>query len=143
MDWSEWYGLGDQTKWTPLYKLYGIYQIRITTPQAEPFRIPRIGGIDEEGILYIGRSGYRTSKSNRSLGQRLGEFVSGNHSGAYTYSLATSGFAQRPGFAERNLWFRTVTLDDEAIQNAEQSAIREYFERFLELPPYNGAFPGR
>jgi hypothetical protein len=48
-----------------------------------------------------------------------------------------------PGFCDHRLWASIMVLPDEAIKKGEESAIRTYFNRFLELPPYNGAFPGR
>jgi hypothetical protein len=141
MEWQEWFELVETTAWP--YELYGIYRVRITNPEGIPIPISRIGGIDPDGIMNIGRSGFRTSKTNRSLGQRLREFWYGNHSGAYTYGLALNALSRLPSFAGHRLWASIVLLSDDEIQHAEVAAIRQYFDRFQELPPYNGAFPGR
>jgi hypothetical protein len=141
MKWQGWFELVEATAWP--YELYGIYRVRITNPEGMPITIPRIGGTDPDGILNIGRSGFRTKKTNRSLGQRLWEFWYGNHSGSYTYGLALSALSRLPAFADHRLWASIVSLPDDEILQAEVTAIRQYFDRFLELPPYNGAFPGR
>lgn len=144
MRWRAWFELGEQVEWGPLYSLHGIYRVRATTPDGQPISIPRIGGTDPEGILNIGRSGVRTRKTNRSLGQRLWEFAArGRHSGAYTYSLATERLSLLPAFTGHRIWASVVILPDEEILQAEQNALHAYFARYCELPPYNAAFPGR
>jgi hypothetical protein len=141
MDWQEWFELCNETVWP---QSYGIYRIRITSREGIPIAIARLGGVDPDGILDIGWSGHRTAKSDRSLGQRLWEFWQGrNHSAAYTYGLALVMMSEMPTFRGHRLWASIVVLADEAIKKGEQDAIRAYFNRFLELPPYNGAFPGR
>jgi len=141
MEWQHWFEIIETAIWP--YTLYGIYRVRVTSAEGVPIPIPRIGGTDPVGILNIGRSGYRTSKTNRSLGQRLREFWQGNHSSAYSCGLAARTLSLLPAFAGHRLWASVVLLADEDIQQAEASALREYFDRFLELPPYNAAFPGR
>lgn len=141
MQWQDWFELCEETVWP--YSLYGIYRVRSANSDGVPVPIPRIGGTDADGILNIGRSGYTTAKTDRSLGQRLWEFWYGRHSGAYTYYLTVQGLAQLPPFAGHKLWASIVVLPEVEIAQAEQSALHEYFQRFLELPPYNAAFPGR
>jgi hypothetical protein len=141
MDWQEWFELCAETVWP---SSYGIYRIRMTTQDGTPILIARLGGVDPDGVLDIGRSGLRTAKSDRSLGRRLWEFWQGrNHSAAYTYGLARVLMAEMPRFCGHRLWASVLELADEAIEQAERDAIRAYFDRFLELPPYNAAFPGR
>ncbi len=141
MNWQDWFELCGTTVWP---RSYGIYRIRISNREGVPIEISRLGGLDSDGILDIGRSGLRTAKSDRSLGQRLWEFWQGrNHSAAYTFGLARALMSGMPLFQGHRLWASIVVLADEAIKKAEEDAIREYFDRFLELPPYNGAFPGR
>ena len=80
MEWQDWFELGEETDWPS--GVYGIYRVRVTNPQGAPIPIPRIGGVDPDGILNIGRSGFTTSKTDRSLGRRLWEFWRVAHSGA-------------------------------------------------------------
>ncbi len=106
--------------------------------------IHRIGGTDPDGILSIGRSGLRTAKTSRTLGKRLREFWKGYHSEAYTFGLARAKLGRLPQFLGFHLWASIVSLDDDReIAKTEIHAMRRYFDRFLELPPFNGAFPGR
>ncbi len=84
----------DSSKWFAIYwasefeqDKFGVYQIRIVDGDNKPIPIPRIGGTDPDGIIYIGRSGYKSHKADRSLAKRISEFERGPHSGGETYDL--------------------------------------------------------
>ncbi len=125
---------------------HGIYRVHIAHPSGGPIPIPRIGGVDSDGILYIGRSGVTTNKSDCSLRSRLrNDFLRpyGSHSGDWTYRKACAILNDHPLFRDHCIWASVIVLKDNVIDRAERAAIRAYFERFGELPPCNSAFPGK
>jgi hypothetical protein len=141
---------GRWTSWKPLDEGYfqaedscGIYEIRIVDGDGTAIPVPRMGGIDPVGILYIGKSGVTTAKSPRTLAKRLGEFFwSGRpHSGGETFDQMVPLLRRRLG--KFQLQYRVVRLHDEAIDTQEKRQIRRYFQKYCELPPGNSAFPGK
>jgi len=141
MAWQPWFDMKNIPNES--YSKHGIYRIRLSTPEGKAIGVPRIGGVDDDGILSIGRSGFRSAKTNRSLGTRLWEFLHKAHSSAYTYGLATKSLVLLPAFAGHCLWASIQEIPDDEIAVVEAKALRKYFDQYLELPPYNGAFPGR
>ena len=149
--WSEWKYIPSRPrprgKYPRLYEhAYGIYQIRAADVAGKPIPIPRMGSVDEEGILYIGRSGYKDRSPSRTLAVRLKEFEQVDHSGAQTYFLAEcTGCLNQGIYKKHKLQCRVMYLsgDKEEIDKKEIGAIGQYFCRFGELPPCNSSFPGK
>jgi len=141
---------------------FGIYQIRLVDERRQSIPVQRIGGIDEEGVIYIGRSGY---KESRPLAQRIWEFQYEKHSGASTYALMKKalGDSQRHGWSDHRLQYRSLHLKPGAItesgvsedallrefifkrkiEKSEADALASYFADYGELPPCNSSFPGK
>lgn len=121
----------------------GIYEIRIVDGDDTAIRVPRIGGLDLVGILYIGKSGVSTARSPRTLAKRLGEFYwSGRpHSGGETLDQMVPRLRRRLG--KFQLQYRVMRLHDQDIEAQEKRQIRRYFRKYCELPPCNSAFPGK
>ncbi len=115
----------------------GVYQIRLVTSQGEVIPIPRLRGIDKEGKYYIGRSGHSDSKTNRSFGARLKEFLYGGHSGGNLYSMVEDRLREAQHLKNHKLQYRVTILSDEYIEQTEALLIRFYLEKFGELPPGN------
>ena len=141
MDWGPWFELSDKTTWPTGC---GIYRVRFTDDSGAPLPIERIGGTDAEAIVYIGRSGVSTARSDRGLATRLSEFYNrGSHSGGWTYRQAVSVLEELGRFTGHHLQASVVELADDAIERAEKQALRDYFNVFGELPPFNSSFLGK
>jgi len=140
---------------------FGIYQIRMVDKVGRPIPISRIVGIDEEGVIYIGRSG---PKKPRTLAQRIREFQKGAHSGAKTYRLMNENCESfKHLYSSHRLQYRAMHLQaSEDITNIikqkealigedfsyrtkielmEGVAVINYVNRYGELPPCNSSFP--
>ncbi len=78
--WREWQDIENAKKKES--DCYGVYQIRIIDNNRRPIPIPRIGGVDKEGIIYIGKA-----EPKHPLGHRIDDFLAGRHSGSGTYDL--------------------------------------------------------
>ena len=142
-NWADWVSIETAKSKRGPFNHLGIYQIRAVTPAGESIPIHRLVGIDSSGILYIGRSGYN---SNRSIANRIGEFVrqqhSGRqkHSGGVTYARAKPILERAPQFSGHHLQVRAKLLSTkEDIDLAEAKALDEYFSEHAELPPCNSA----
>lgn len=121
---------------------YGIYRIRVVDSFKRPIPIPRMAAVDKEGVIYIGRSGYRRQKTGRTVNVRLGEFVGKDqHSGGITYSLAMRTLKHIRRFKSHGLQASARIVSDQMIDALEERELKKYFERFGELPPCNSAMP--
>lgn len=140
MKWGPWFALNDATPWN---SRWGVYRIRLVDGEA-PISVPRIVAPDPDGIIYIGRSGYSTARTDRCLGQRLWEFYShGSHSGAGTWWQAKRLLDAAARWPRRSLEASVIELADSDIDSTECAAVRAYFDVYGELPPCNSAFPGK
>jgi len=141
LSWGPWTPLTDETPWN---SKWGIYRVRMVSASGGPVSLPRLTAVDPAGLLYIGRSGDSTAKTDRSLGRRVWEFYShGSHSGAGTWWQTKRALDAAELWAGRTLAVAVVELPDAEIDEAECRALRAYFDRFAELPPCNSAFPGK
>lgn len=140
-DWSSWQDIKSaKTKGGNLND-FGIYEIRVVNRNKEAIPIFRFVGCDSQGLIYIGRSGYRWQKTGRTIANRIKEFVQQQHSGGTTYARAHKVLIGQSEFSGHRLEARGKILPDEEIKKAEKNAIDEYFSMHAELPPCNSAFP--
>ena len=155
--WDSWRDIGKARSNEGEY--FGIYEIGIADQMGRPVPISRIGGVDKEGVVYVGRSGY---KPPRTLAQRIHEFQTGRSSGAQTYMLMSDSlkYLKHP-HSEHLLRYRAmhvraedVNIDDRVIaaevkefrfskeiESEEVDALAHYFVKYGELPPCNSNFP--
>jgi hypothetical protein len=129
---------------------FGIYQIRMVSATGNPIPIRRIAGIDKEGVIYIGGSGYgkQSAKKPRTMEKRIEEFEKGPHSGGYTYRLAMEVLQNSGGcpYSAHKLQYRAARLpkaDAELVKREEVKSLAGYFAKYAELPPCNSSFPGK
>lgn len=115
---------------------YGIYKIRMVDPGGKPVPIRRFIGVDEEGIIYIGRSGFSDAKSNRSIAKKISEFWIGSHSGGETYRQAS----QRLGRHKLQVSVKFIS-GKRSIEREERHELLEYLSKYAELPPCNSSLP--
>ena len=137
--WNRWYPLEDY--FLDVADHFGIYQIRLVDGQNAPICIPRIGGADLDGIIYIGRSGFSYAKSLRTVNQRLKEFLYRAHSGGEKFEYAESKLRRSLGAFHAE--FRSMQLGDRDILSEEKRQLEQYRDIYCELPPYNGSMPRR
>jgi len=152
--WSQWQDIGNAKKDERGY--YGTYQIRIVDEiTKKPISISRIGGVDKEGIIYIGKAG-----PNNSLGSRIDSFFEGRHSGSGTYDLMWESLRvkQHP-YWKHHLQYRVIRLFPDKVEpdldnvnefrymkrirEEEIKALAEYFSKYAELPPCNSTVTGK
>jgi hypothetical protein len=144
--WNRWRNIEDAS--SEESDRYGVSKIRILNKAGIPIQIPRVGGIDKDGIVYIGRSG---SSRSRSLAARIGEFRVGKRSGGWphcgrgTYDLMMNALdhPRKRSFLPHAFQYRTMHLQQskEEIERLEVEALATYFAQYGELPPCNSSFP--
>ena len=117
------------------FKGFGVYVIRAVTNEGKPISIKRLGGVDPDGILYIGRSGFESRSPSRTIGNRLGEFLRGQHSGGKTYERARGILNANKEFSGHSLQARALNCEEAKIAETEKRLLKKYFEQFAELPP--------
>lgn len=116
----------------------GIYRISFRTDDGEDvIPIRRAGGIDNDGIIYVGSAG--------ELYERVGNFrvvVFDDHPQKKAHSAANRYVriqAMSRIFPPNQLWFEWEEHDDP--EEEEKRLLLDYLERFGELPPFNNKFP--
>jgi hypothetical protein len=135
--WTGWLDIDEARERNGRLSRFGLYQIRAVSSSGEPIAIHRLKGIDPEGILYVGRSGFRARSPNRTLANRIGEFMKQHHSGGITYGKAASRLRNEPRFVGHRLQVRALFLSDSVIAREETRVLEAYFNRHAEWPPCN------
>jgi hypothetical protein len=120
----------------------GIYQVRMVDSKGKPVAIDRIGGVDEEGLIYVGFS--------NNVGERIKEFHStlslkGKHDGASTYFLMRQNLVSLGhDYASCKLQCTVTRLpgtSETELRKQEAIMLANYFSKYSELPPCNCNFP--
>jgi len=140
--WTSWIDINLAKSKKGPYEDFGIYQIRAVNKELKTIPIERINGLDREGVLYIGRSGFKNQRTNRTIANRINEFIKKQHSGGITYGLAKNILRKNKKFSQHNLQVRALFQSDNQIELKEAEELHNYFLKFAELPPCNSAFPG-
>lgn len=116
----------------------GIYKISFRTENGQGIiPINRAGGIDEDGIIYVG--------STRRLYERVGNFrvvVFDDHPQMQAHAAANRYVrieAMNRIFPPNQLWFEWEEHDDPMEE--ETRVLLNYLQEFGELPPFNNKFP--
>jgi hypothetical protein len=125
--WSDWIDIELARSWRGPFNDFGIYQVRAVTSRGEPIPINRLVAVDPSGTLYIGRSGYRRRSSNRTIANRIREFVQQQHSGGIAYARANPVLQRVPHFSGHRLQVRAMFLADEEIDAEESCAFEIIF----------------
>lgn len=140
-NWTDWIDIDlAKSKRGPLND-FGVYEIRAIDSKGVPIAISRLVGVDDLGVLYIGRSGYRHQKTERTIANRIREFLRQTHSGGVTYERARQTLSQSQKFSDHRLQVRAMFVPDEKIDSTERTLLHNYFSKHGEVPPCNSVLP--
>ena len=108
----------------------GVYQIRWSI-DGKPQPIHRADGVDERGLLYIGRS--------KDLKSRIWSFWRNIKTdvGLHTSAITFRDYNYGRRFEENQLEVRWVTLPNDQANSVEREKLRDYIEKYLDAPPLN------
>ena len=135
--------MGRWGKWHEIETIYhdidildkkGLYEIRMVDEENNPLPVPRLGGMDPKGIIYIGKS--------VRLHPRIEDFLGGRHSGGRRYRRVRQELRRFNLYKRHNLQYRVKVINKDDIETAEVQLLRRYFRKFCELPPFNSSVPG-
>jgi len=134
-NWGAWHSIENIRHDIDVLHKQGLYQIRMVSPSNKPLPIPRLVGVDNGGIIYIGKS--------VELRTRIGNFYSGKHSGGGMYNLVRLKLRRHKPYKNYLLQYRYMkTSDEKVMENTERNILRRYFREYYELPPFNSTVPG-
>lgn len=133
-NWSKWQAIESVRHNIGLLRQMGLYQIRMVDNNSRPITIPRLRGVDTEGIIYVGQS--------TRIRPRIEGFLRGNHSGGGMYFLVYRRLKKYEPYRDHSLQFRVMTCTEADAETKEANMLRRYFRRFCELPPFNSTVPG-
>jgi len=140
-NWSEWMEIEHARLGEGPFADFGIYQIRAINQSGSPISIGRFVGIDTAGILYIGRSGFRSQKTGRTLGNRIDEWLKSAHSGGFRFQGVKHLLDASPAFRGYRLQAQAKVVPDNEIGKAEVASLQGYSSVYAELPPINSSMP--
>jgi len=133
--WSDWCSIDKPTD----YKHCAVYEIRLCC-QKTPISISRFLGVDERGLLCIGKA--------KSMEKRRKQFVNsrkegdGHSEGNLLHRLEIdSTISTRYPDPEYEYSFAKVNPGQE--NRLEEQEIKAYVKQFGEVPPLNSAIPNR
>jgi hypothetical protein len=134
-NWGEWHNIENIYHDIDVLHRQGLYQIRMVNPSNKPLPIPRLAGVDESGIIYIGKS--------VELRTRIENFYCGRHSGGGMYNLVRLRLRRHKPYNNYLLQYRYMKSNDEnAMEKTETNLLRRYFRQYCELPPFNSTVIG-
>jgi len=131
----------------------GVYSLMLLNKKGTARPISRAGGVDREGILYVGRSG---DSQSRSLYKRLLEFwntasakqgkagrpvdqhVAGTH---YQRSQAKTAFPLESIGVQPAPLGKAGQIPLAKIKKRERELLDDYVKKYKELPPLNHSWP--
>lgn len=140
-DWSDWVSISDPKDLKKSFAFHGVYMIRCVDASGDPIPIGRLVATDEQGVLYIGRSGLPSKSPQRTVAHRLNEFSKYRHSGGKTYFLASISMEREESFPDYSLQARGRHFLEEDIERGEDHELTQYLMRHGELPPCNSKMP--
>jgi hypothetical protein len=140
-EWMPWYDSKEAKSSRGSLNDFGIYQIRMVNSSGKPLQIERFCAVDAEGLIYFGRSGFRRQKTNRTIANRIREFLQQQHSGGITYARVKPLLDRHSRFGGHHLQIRGQFLPDSDIQKAEAALLNDYLSSYGELPPCNSSQP--
>lgn len=131
--WNRFESLKDRTKG----KRPGVYEFRCLGKNGKPLAITRTRGVDQTGLIYIGRRLGR-------LRSRISSFyrhISGQSRGGHTASRHYLCWEFSRVFPLKRLEVRYAEMSSNRVKQAEKDLIHAYLRRYLDLPPLNFQLP--
>jgi len=122
-------GSNDFLRDTP--KRPGVYRVHLVRKGGKFDPVKRLGGIDDEGIIYIGK----TTNLRRRLRLQLKRY--GGKLSKRTREYLKYYLGRFPHKSHSFSW--KCTKDESEAVRAEKKLLKSYFKRFLEEPPRNRA----
>jgi hypothetical protein len=133
-DWTDWKDLEEELYEDDATRKRGVYQVRIVNGRGEPIPIPRLGGVDQEAIYYVGQTGGRAR-------DRLKDFRS-SRMGGEVLDQVSDDLEKVQGFEGYRLEYRLKGMEKQMTPKAlEQLVLTGYLYKFCELPPGNNNMP--
>jgi len=119
--------------WTEIPETAGIYLIHACSNQV-PVKLNRVTGVDEKGILYIGKS-----KNIRDRLRMLWRVLNPKlKATAHTFGTKyNSNKKLRESFPVSSLFISCRTTNEPKI--LESKLLNNYFTKFGEVPPFNSS----
>lgn len=111
----------------------GVYQLILLNTRQKPKPLARVGGVDKNGVLYIGRSRNNLRARLRTLRRMLFDGAAAGHVAGRTYRASPPIQKIAP---PSRIAFDFTPCDD--CCEEEQKTLRRYFKEFGEVLPLNG-----
>lgn len=111
----------------------GVYRIRAFTHNGESLSIPRLGGIDPDGILHIGKS-INLGRRIRTFRQAAEGLKASHHAGR---EFLRWGFEKVISRERLHFDYFETGSEQEALK-LEHLLHEEYRKRYLDRPPLDG-----
>ena len=128
-EWSEWLSFQVQNL-EEIPSSSGVYQLSWAL-NGHTQQIHRVDGIDENGLLYIGKA--------NNLKSRIGDFwryitsEKGKHTAGFTYIFYGYERKLKPD----QLQVRWMPLPEDEIDEMETKLLDDYLNKYLDSPPLN------
>ena len=135
MRWSE-YKHFETLDWKTIPSSPGVYYIRCVNNSGNPIRIPRLGGVDNEGIVYIGETGRNLRNRVRNFWKTAHNFRVSSHIGGWNYSY----WGYNKIFPLKNLEFSYMSCKNkDHSERMEVDCLWDYrkTKSYIDLPPLN------
>jgi hypothetical protein len=135
MGWSDYKKFVD-VDWRKIPTNPGVYYIRCVNESGKPINIQRLGGVDKEGIVYVGETGNSLRKRLRDFWKTAHNFRIDRHRAGWNYSYY--GFNNT--FPLKSLQFSYLSCKNKAhSQSLEFDCLWEYrkTKKYIDLPPLN------
>jgi len=108
----------------------GVYEIRWAI-EGRPRPIARVDGVDENGLLYIGKA--ENLRSRIKAFWRYIRSEKGQHTAGYTYVF----YDYEKKFRPDQLEVRWMTVPEDEMDKEETRLLDEYINKYLDRPPLN------
>jgi hypothetical protein len=125
-----------QRDWLTVPDKPGVYYIRCVDKSGHPCQITRLGGTDDEGIVYVGETGWNLRTRLKGFWQTAQDYRVDRHRAGWNFSYyGCAGI-----FPIKGLEFCYVSCKNkQQSRNLEAECLWEYRKTngFLDLPPLN------
>lgn len=136
MNWTDW--LAFETR--PNHFGAAVYRLRLVVGN-KPVPIPRLLGVDHDGLLVVGQTSNMNQRHIQSLSARKSANGSSTMNLLYYWERFTELPRRFPGFGYE---YQFVPVESVDVAKAhEAQLIKQYVCRFADRPPLNSVLPDR